>query len=221
MGARVYVAVLGRFTSIDSIPGGTANAYVYALDPINSSDLSGMYTCVLQCTASIIVLQPAVVTAVIQDERAPRNLRIIVPPANRAASKPAVKATVAAQVTVMISGKTISASPNARTAAPFVATAGSGSQSNGGIRALNTAKALGSTAVNGCAGAVAVVGLTGLMAAPFSEGASLGVAAGLAPGACINGAGGAIVYYFIANGEEVHDEAVDAQDTLYKTFGGE
>ena len=42
MGARVYLPTLGRFTSRDSVPGGTANNYVYALDPINDSDYSGM-----------------------------------------------------------------------------------------------------------------------------------------------------------------------------------
>jgi large repetitive protein len=43
MGARVYVAELGRFLQVDSIEGGTLNSYVYAHDPVGGGDYSGRF----------------------------------------------------------------------------------------------------------------------------------------------------------------------------------
>ena len=44
MGARLYNPVTGRFTTTDPVHGGNPNTYTYPVDPINLTDLNGLWS---------------------------------------------------------------------------------------------------------------------------------------------------------------------------------
>ncbi len=117
MGARVYIPELGRFLQVDPVEGGTANAYAYALDPVNQKDVNGQWIPVILAVIAII----SIVMAVQSIKKAvkkptPTNITI------------AVVDTAAAAASVFTAGSSVVAGRAASGAVRAASTAASASQ---------------------------------------------------------------------------------------------
>ena len=62
MGARVYLAALGRFLTTDPIAGGNTNAYNYPNDPINAFDLTGQLDFWKVLSTAVMIASIAAIT---------------------------------------------------------------------------------------------------------------------------------------------------------------
>jgi RHS repeat-associated protein len=215
MGARVYIAGMGRFTSPDPIQGGTPSPYAYVTDPINSNDFSGMLgvimsspyqACIQSCGSAANYLQPATPSGSLQGS-APN---IQGPGSSHGAPIPipAASTRVGRPVTSLQQSKSTSQTAHILTDGSLKSQSYSGAASWDWIGAISTENSfqqwgeliggVGGCIIGGIAGGIAGAIAAGLLGG--IGGAELGCAV-LAPGGATAGAIAGGVTGWIAGGE--------------------
>jgi len=181
---------------MDPVPGGNANPYVYVADPINFSDLSGLYACLLQCTVDVSVLQPSINSSRMQSSYEV-TLRIRSVGTARSAGSPIRNAL-----------PNVATIANIDTSAPGLRYAPMGEVPRGGSNWISSLLPPGGYSPGGAAKAILLGCGTGAMAlsafglgaAVFTEGVSIPAAA---LEGCTHGAEtGALYYLLTGNGGE-------------------
>jgi RHS repeat-associated protein len=233
MGARVYLPSLGRFTSADSIPGGTPNAYSYTLDPINSNDYSGNACYSWGCTLSgfmprpvtVYQLQPAATAKQLQPTRGTNFFqntagpivggRLRLAPA-RALAKPAAKNDSGRLPVATVRGMPITGLTNApmvRMFEPVVPNTSSGSfRLSPNITFKGTVGSIGA----GCIGSMAAIGTAAGFGLMVTGGVSAIPTLGSMAAACVGGAGGALATYLVTDGSKDFTDLSPIMD--YRTY---
>lgn len=228
MGARVYIAELGRFLQVDPVEGGTDNNYTYVNDPVNGYDLNGQWS-----LGSIFKSIQKVVVATVQRlvKVAPKLVAAVRFIAAHSSSKPKTAATHNGGSRV----KAKTASAPIRSKKPqsplgidyyyvpwnvekFNSNSSSSNKSSLTPSAGYSWRGVGVAVGGGCATTGLVfMGVAGLPGAPVSAGAS--VPASAAAG-CITGAVGGFITYALIGDASVQDTGIagDTYSELMKRY---